>query len=118
MDATKLNASRTAAASVRDGMDIWMLNSAASSDWTLTDAWTLRKNDRSSDGDTCCFDTLDAEEAGEVTRRVDLIWLRGAEARGATFRLTGDDPKRTTPEGLYGSDHLGVFGRMTLVPAY
>ncbi|MEJ2515200.1 MAG: endonuclease/exonuclease/phosphatase family protein [Gammaproteobacteria bacterium] len=84
----------------------------------LTDAWTLRKNDRSSDGDTCCFDTLDAEEAGEVTRRVDLIWLRGAEARGATFRLTGDDPKRTTPEGLYGSDHLGVFGRMTLVPAY
>ncbi len=84
----------------------------------LADGWTLRKNDRRADGDTCCFDSLDADEAGDVTRRVDLIWLRGAEAKGAVFRLTGDDPKRATPDGLYGSDHLGVFGRMTLVPAY
>ena len=37
---------------------------------------------------------------------------------GVTVRLSGDNPKRQTPDGLYGSDHLGVTARMTLIPAY
>jgi endonuclease/exonuclease/phosphatase family metal-dependent hydrolase len=84
----------------------------------LTDAWTLRNNDRRSDGDTCCYDSLSANDAGAVTRRVDLIWIRGTDATGVTVRLSGDDPKRTTSDGLFGSDHLGVMARMTLIPAY
>jgi len=84
----------------------------------FTDAWTLRNNDRRSDGDTCCYTALAQDDDDGVTRRVDLIWIRGTDANGVTVRLSGDNPKRQTPDGLYGSDHLGVMARMTLVPAY
>jgi len=84
----------------------------------LTDAWALRSNDHRSDGDTCCYTALAQDDDDGVTRRVDLIWIRGTDANGVTVRLSGDNPKRQTPDGLYGSDHLGVMARMTLVPAY
>jgi len=83
----------------------------------LVDVWTLRQNDRKSSGDTCCYDSLAQDDAAGVTRRVDLIWKRGADVTGPTVQLTGDDVKRQTPEGLYGSDHLGVFSRMTIAPS-
>ena len=83
----------------------------------LVDVWNLRKNDRRSTGDTCCYASLDQPDAAGISRRVDLLWVRGTGAGGVTVRLTGDDPESKTPDGLYGSDHLGVFGRMTLIPA-
>lgn len=83
----------------------------------LTDAWTLRNNSRGADGDTCCYDSLGQADDAGITRRVDQIWVRGTSTAGVTVRLTGDDAGRQTPDGLYGSDHLGVAGRMTLVPA-
>jgi len=83
----------------------------------LIDVWTLRQNDRKSSGDTCCYDSLDQGDAAGISRRVDLIWKRGADVAGPTVRLTGDDAKRQTPQGLYGSDHLGVHSRMTITPA-
>jgi len=83
----------------------------------LADAWNLRQNDRRASGDTCCYETLDQDGRDGIARRVDLIWMRGSEAAGVTIRLTGDDPKQRTADGLFGSDHLGVSGRMTLIPA-
>jgi len=83
----------------------------------LTDTWNLRNNDRRADGDTCCYTSLAQDDAAGINRRVDLIWLRGTAATGVTVHLSGDDPKRQTPSGLYGSDHLGVSARMTLMPA-
>ena len=84
----------------------------------FTDAWDLRNNDRQSDGDTCCYDALAQDDDAGITRRVDLIWIRGTDANGVTVRLSGDNPKRQTPDGIYASDHLGVTARMSLVPAY
>jgi hypothetical protein len=83
----------------------------------LVDVWNLRQNDRRSSGDTCCYDSLAQDDLAGITRRVDQIWKRGADVAGPTVRLTGDEAKRQTPDGLYGSDHLGVFSRMTLIPA-
>jgi len=83
----------------------------------LVDVWNLRQNDHDASGDTCCYDSLAQDDAAGITRRVDLIWKRGADVAGPTVRLTGDEAKRQTPDGLYGSDHLGVFSRMTLIPA-
>ena len=84
----------------------------------LADAWFLRNNDRRASGDTCCYDSLAAADGSVLNRRVDQVWIRGAQAEGVTVRLSGDDAKRLTPGGLYGSDHLGVMARMSLVPAY
>jgi len=82
----------------------------------LVDAWNLRNNSRSGSGDTCCYDSLSQDDAAGITRRVDLVWVRGTSTSGVTVELTGDEPKRQTAGGLYGSDHLGVSARMTLVP--
>ena len=83
---------------------------------SFTDTWLLRNNDPSATGETWKFASLDASQPPTLTRRVDQIWIRRAAAEGVTVRLTGDDPTRTTPEGLYASDHLGVVARMTLIP--
>ena len=82
----------------------------------LVDIWNERNNDRKGTGDTCCHDPLDDPSLAGITRRIDLIWTRGATSRGTTVRLEGDDPRRRTAGGLFPSDHLGVFGRLTLVP--
>ena len=83
----------------------------------FTDTWLLRQNDLSATGETWKLESLDASQAPTLTRRVDQVWIRRADAQGVTVRLTGGDPKRTTPEGLYASDHLGVATRMMLIPA-
>lgn len=95
------------------GMSPYMIMVASS----FTDAWSLRNNDRRATGETCCFDSLDTSESQTLARRVDQIWIRRADANGVTVRLTGDDAKRATPDGLFGSDHLGVIARMSLIPA-
>lgn len=84
---------------------------------SFTDVWVHRHNDLFATGETWKFESLDASQDPTLTRRVDQIWIRRADASGVTVRLTGDDPKDTTPEGLYASDHLGVAARMTLIPA-
>jgi len=83
----------------------------------FTDAWLVRQNDLFATGLTWKLESLDASHAPTLTRRVDQVWVRRIEAEGVAVRLTGDDPKRTTPEGLFASDHLGVAARMTLIPA-
>lgn len=84
---------------------------------SFTDAWLLRQNDLSATGETWKLESLDASQEPTLSRRVDQVWIRRANAEGVTVRLTGGDPKRTTPDGLYASDHLGVAARMTLIPA-
>lgn len=84
----------------------------------LVDAWELRNNEQWADGKTCCLISLEQDGLDGIERRVDLILIRDATANGVTVRLTGDDAKRKTQGGFYGSDHLGVFGRMTLIPAH
>lgn len=84
----------------------------------LADTWTLRNNRDDADGATCCYDSLIAADGSQLTRRVDQIWIRGTDANGVTVRTSGDDTRRLTPGGLFGSDHLGVSARMSLVPAY
>jgi hypothetical protein len=82
----------------------------------LGDIWYERNNDRNGTGATCCHDPLDDTSLSGITRRIDLIWTRGSTSRGTTVRLEGDDPRRRTEGGLFPSDHLGVFGRLTLIP--
>jgi hypothetical protein len=82
----------------------------------MTDVWTLRHNDRSAAGGTCCFLSLSAPDPADINRRVDLIWTRGAVASGTTVRLQGDDDRHLTDSGLFASDHLGVMARTTLMP--
>jgi len=84
---------------------------------SFTDTWLLRNNDRSATDETWKLESLDASQDPTLTRRVDQVWIRRTAANGVTVRLTGDGPKRKTPEGLYASDHLGVAARMTLIPA-
>lgn len=94
------------------GLSPYMIMVASS----FTDTWFLRNNDRMATGETCCFDSLDVSNNSTLTRRVDQIWIRRTDANGVTVRLTGDDAKRVTPDGLFGSDHLGVIARMSLIP--
>jgi endonuclease/exonuclease/phosphatase family metal-dependent hydrolase len=84
----------------------------------LLDTWEVRRNDRGANGHTCCFTSILQDDLDGLDRRVDLIWTRGTALTGVTVRLSGDEPKRRTDDGLFASDHLGVFGRMTLMPAH
>jgi endonuclease/exonuclease/phosphatase family metal-dependent hydrolase len=80
------------------------------------DVWNLRKNKNKESENTCCFEeTLDDPNTMGLLERLDHIWVSaGIPVNGATVRTVGDELKRRTADGLFPSDHLGVFARMSL----
>jgi hypothetical protein len=67
-------------------------------------------------GATCCqAPSMDQPEA-QLTRRADLLWLRGAvQPRAAA--LVGDDPRDRGAGGLWPSDHAGLVVDLMLEAA-
>lgn len=80
------------------------------------DVWNLRKNKNNETENTCCFEeTLDDPDTMGLLQRLDHIWVSGGiPVKGATVKTVGDEFKRRTDDGLFPSDHLGVFARMSL----
>ncbi len=74
-----------------------------------TDAWT----GGSGDGLTCGQAADLANPTGTLRERIDYVWGRGAQVHAA--RTVGDRPEdRTTPHGLWPSDHAGVVADVDL----
>ena len=77
-------------------------------------AWALRKDQHhDEDGNTCCFsETLDDPDTLALQERLDHIWMSGLNLEKVKVKLVGD--KKRTDDGLFPSDHLGVFARLSL----
>ncbi|MEO5708733.1 MAG: endonuclease/exonuclease/phosphatase family protein [Nocardioidaceae bacterium] len=68
-----------------------------------TDAWTRGVGD----GFTCGQAADLANATSTLAERIDYVWVRGATVLAA--RVVGDRPEdRSTPHGLWPSDHAGV----------
>ena len=68
-----------------------------------TDAWTRGDGD----GFTCGQAADLANETSTLDERIDYVWVRGVRVLAA--HVVGDRPEdRTTPHGLWPSDHAGV----------
>ncbi|MEP6816655.1 MAG: endonuclease/exonuclease/phosphatase family protein [Marmoricola sp.] len=73
------------------------------------DSWTLGEGD----GFTCgqAADLSNAESM--LDQRIDYVWVRGASVRAC--RVVGDvAADRSTPHGLWPSDHAGVVAELEL----
>ncbi|MBT8143707.1 MAG: endonuclease/exonuclease/phosphatase family protein [Gammaproteobacteria bacterium] len=76
------------------------------------DAWALYSN---ADGFTCCHsETLD-DPASQLSSRIDLVMVRNPGAVIVTdAAVLGDEPADLTPNGLWPSDHAGVYAALAL----
>jgi endonuclease/exonuclease/phosphatase family metal-dependent hydrolase len=118
-----------------DGVTILLgdLNSDAAagpgaSSWTPTyetlvaagfqDAWKLDHPGRSPSSFTCCQDKLLMNEESALAERIDFVLVRSADRQGGEFRIPGsihvemvggDEMDRTSPTGLWPSDHAGLL---------
>ncbi len=77
-------------------------------------AWVLRDDqDDDEDGNTCCFsETLDDPDTLALQERLDHVWMSGLNVEEVEVELVGDDER--TDDGLFPSDHLGVFAELSL----
>lgn len=81
------------------------------------DIWDLRDDDEWKPGFTCCQSPLLTNAESELSRRIDHIWYRGPlTAAGGLEQLdeveakvTGTKQENRTVDGLWSSDHAGVF---------
>lgn len=77
------------------------------------DIWSLQ---RKRPGLTCCFnETLD-DPFAPLYERIDHILIhpsQGMKAEKARIQTTGDEIRDMTVNGLWPSDHAGLFGRIT-----
>ncbi|MCH8896488.1 MAG: hypothetical protein IH927_09545 [Proteobacteria bacterium] len=86
----------------------------------FADAWTLRtspnkKKNHEKGGKTCCFsETLDDPDTLALQERLDHIWIQGLFPNKVKVNPVGDDLDARTADGLFPSDHLGVFVRISL----
>jgi len=76
----------------------------------LTDAWTLAG---AGPGVTCCQDSFLLNPVSTLSRRIDLVLVRG-DVRVIDVDVTGEDPAERTPSGLWPSDHAGVAATLGL----
>lgn len=68
-------------------------------------------------GLTCCQAELDNNPVSQLYQRIDLILTFGkAEAR--KIDRFNDQPSDRTPQGLWPSDHAGVFARVAIEDDY
>ena len=81
------------------------------------DTWQM---DSESSGNTCCqngeiFIDGDLKNVGELSERIDQIFLRNIERPTAIVTHTvGDKPTDRLPSGLWPSDHAGVIAQIAL----
>ncbi len=81
------------------------------------DTWDLRDDDESKPGFTCCQAPLLDNKKSELDRRIDQVWYRGPLTSGGGLeqldevkvKVTGAKKKDKTVNGLWSSDHAGVF---------
>jgi endonuclease/exonuclease/phosphatase family metal-dependent hydrolase len=77
------------------------------------DAWTQQK--KADEGFTCCFDASVADEAAELTSRIDHVFVKtnGRELKKVKMKVVGDTTADMTDiNSLYPSDHAGVYGKI------
>ena len=74
----------------------------------LRDAWRVRHG---APGYTCCQQPTLTNPTSQLSRRIDLILVRGA--RPVTARVVGNVPFAATPP-LWASDHAGVVAALQL----
>ena len=74
----------------------------------LRDAWRVRHG---APGYTCCQPPTLTNPTSQLSRRIDLILVRGA--RPVTARVVGNVPFAATPP-LWASDHAGVVAALQL----
>ena len=72
------------------------------------DAWSVRPGDP---GYTCCQPPTLTNPTSQLSRRIDLVLVRGA--RPVTARVVGNVPFAATPP-LWASDHAGVVAALQL----
>jgi len=78
-----------------------------------SDAWTLLPGP-SDPGNTCCQgETLD-NTTSLLNERFDLVWLRNAPVMGPVQATLVCDQPRDRVDGLWPSDHAGVWARLHL----
>jgi hypothetical protein len=82
------------------------------------DAWKLDHPGRSPSSFTCCQDKLLMNEESVLTERIDFVLVRSADRQGGENRVPGsihvgmvggDEVDRTSPTGLWPSDHAGLL---------
>ena len=81
------------------------------------DTWDLRDDDEFKPGFTCCQAPLLGNKRSELDRRIDHVWYRGPLSGDGGFQrldevnvqVTGAKKKDKTVNGLWSSDHAGVF---------
>jgi len=81
------------------------------------DTWDLRDDDEWKPGFTCCQPPLLGNRKSELSRRIDHVWFRGPLSTGGGLgqlnevkvKVTGAKKKDKTVNGLWSSDHAGVF---------
>jgi endonuclease/exonuclease/phosphatase family metal-dependent hydrolase len=74
----------------------------------LRDAWSVRGAEG---GYTCCQDPTLSNQTSQLSRRIDVILIRGA--RPVAADVVGDTPFAETPP-LWPSDHAGVVADLLL----
>ena len=76
------------------------------------DVWQM---DSEGTGNTCCQDDDILNEVSDLSRRIDLIFVRNLELPTAVMTHTiGDKPSERLDSGLWPSDHAGVVAHLAL----
>jgi endonuclease/exonuclease/phosphatase family metal-dependent hydrolase len=78
----------------------------------LADAWRAAGSPRG--GRTCCHSPGLRNPQPTLTKRIDLVLVRGVRVLSA--RTVGDRAADRTPSGLWPSDHAGVVVRLRPAP--
>lgn len=76
----------------------------------LLDAWDAAEG-TPRDSATCCYESSMLAEAGELSRRIDIVALGGGASAVSAKRVV-DDPEDTTLDNRWPSDHAGVIARV------
>ena len=76
------------------------------------DVWQM---DAEGIGNTCCQDDDILNEVSDLSKRVDLIFVRNLELPTSVMTHTvGDKPSDRLASGLWPSDHAGVIAHIAI----
>jgi endonuclease/exonuclease/phosphatase family metal-dependent hydrolase len=89
------------------------------------DAWSMANPGYASEGLTCCHDSDLRNSVPDFDQRIDFIFIRTNALKGPKGRfpgamnveIIGNDPfMKTTPTGLWPSDHAGLVADFWMAP--
>lgn len=76
------------------------------------DVW---QTDAQGTGNTCCQDDNILNAVSDLSKRVDLIFLRNRQAPTSVMtHIVGDTPSERLDSGLWPSDHAGVIAQIAI----